>query len=103
MSIAKKMYDSTPTMERDEESGKMKVKKAEKKVEEADAQIKEDQGIPAYLRHSIERREVHNRHETEHMVGDHGKESKEELHKRHQEEIKMLHKKHEKELAKASK
>jgi hypothetical protein len=93
-------------MEREEETGKMKVKKADKKDGEMQhARPKEgdmnehEEGLPTVARHAMERRDMHSRHETEHMIHDHsGKGDKHEMHARHEEEMKTMHKKHEKEL-----
>ena len=96
--MSDKMYGHSPKMERDEEDGKVKVKKSGK-VDEANDEA-EDQGdgeaVP--MRHHMERAEMHMKHQREHMMHKGG--SKKELHGRHEEEIKMLHKKHEKEHGK---
>lgn len=104
---SEKMYKNSPKIERDEETGSLGITRGEKKSAEVnsgtDGQgVKEEgpEGIPPEARHAIERREVHNRHETEHMVHDHGKLNKAEMHKRHQDEVKAMHKKHEKEHGK---
>ena len=102
-SQAKKMYGNSPKLERDEKSGDMAVKRKEKPEEKAEG---EDQGsasggVPVTARHSMERMELHSKHEREHMMHDHGKHGdKKELHERHEEEFKAIHAKHEKELGK---
>lgn len=97
---SEKMYKDSPKLKRDDEDGKVKVGKSDKESEEANAGtdgIQEHEGIPSHVRHAIERREVHHRHENEHMLHDHGKMDKPEMHKRHQDEVKAMHKRHEKE------
>jgi len=49
-------------------------------------------------RHAHERRDMHNRHETQHAVHDHIGGPKKELHARHEKEMKDMHKRHEKEI-----
>ena len=100
MSRADKMYKDTPEMKRDEESGKMGVTKAEKKsaqVSDGTDGMQQHEEMPPHVRHAHERRDMHHRHETEHMIHDNGKGgSKEELHSRHEKEMKDMHKRHEK-------
>src|ERR1700761_6592386 len=108
----KDRYKDSPTMKRDEEDGVMKSTKkkkepaAEKASSEFSAQTdgieQHAEGIPVAARHGIERREMHNRHETEHMIADHSKEDKHDMHGRHEDEMKAMHKRHEKELTKGS-
>lgn len=99
-------YKNSPTMKRDEDSGKMAVSKAEKKSSEVNSgtdgmQEHEGEGMPAVARHAQERREMFNRHETEHSVHEaKGGKAKEEMHKRHEEEMKAMHKRHGKEGSK---
>lgn len=98
MSRAEKMYDKTPELKRDDESGKVGVKKSEAKS----ARVSDGtEGIPIHARHAMERRDVHHRHETEHMMHDHGSGgSKAELHARHLKEMGDMLKRHEKEIGK---
>lgn len=94
---AKDMYKDSPTLERDEESGKMRQgkKKDEHPVIDAGA----EEGIPHAARHAMERLHMHAKHEQEHHAHDHGKHGdKKEMHGRHQKEMSDMHKKHEKEL-----
>lgn len=101
MSRAEQVYKNSPRMKRDEETGKMGVGHAEAETEEVDAGTngmkQPEEGVPTHIRHSIERREVHNRHESEHMIHDHSGMPKEKMHARHLEEHKAMHKRHEKE------
>jgi hypothetical protein len=106
MSRSEKMYGNSPTMERNEE-GKMKVTKPEKKekgeMEHArgnSAGMNEhEDGLPPVARHAMERRDMHARHETEHMMHDHkGTSEKTEMHSRHEKLMKEMHKRHETEL-----
>lgn len=105
MSKGERMYKDSPTLKRDEESGKMGVTKAEKKasrVEDGtDGMAEHEEGLPAVARHVMERRDMHSRHEAEHAIHDHGKGGdKEEMHTRHEKEHKEMHSRHEKEHGK---
>lgn len=100
-----KMYANSPELKRDEESGKMKAHKSEGKIH-SEASRNADgtdgmpvhEGLPPHVRHAHERRDMHNRHETEHAVHDnHHGASKKEMHGRHQKEMADMHKRHEKE------
>lgn len=96
MARADKMYKDSPELGRDEESGKMKVKKTDSKIHrEASEAESGTAGMPVHERHAMERREVHHRHETEHAM--HGKGDKKELHSRHEKERSDMVKRHEKE------
>lgn len=100
----KKMYENPPEVEQDD-AGKMRVKDKMPKGEAVAPEVGDGTaemggGVPTHIRHSIERREMSNRHESEHLIHDHGKAPKEEMHSRHLEDMKTLHKKHEKELKK---
>lgn len=96
--MSEKMYGSSPKMERDEEDGKVKVKKkAMDKDTTGEAEDKGDgQDVPMEARHTMERAEMHMKHQREHHM--HGGSEKKEMHSRHEDEMKMLHKKHEKEM-----
>lgn len=104
VAMHKKLYKDSPEMKRDDEDGKMKVKKqtpAEKSSSETNAGtdgIQAHEGLPPHVRHVHERRDMHGRHEMEHAVEDAGKNSdKKKMHERHLEEIKAMYKRHEKE------
>lgn len=100
--MSDKLYGHSPKMERDEESGKVAVKKKDK----ADADTKgetEDQGtgesLPVHARHAIERMDMHHMHQHEHHMHDHGKHGhKKEMHQRHEKMMKELYARHEKEM-----
>lgn len=103
--MADKLFGSSPKMERDEESGKMSVKKkvAAKEGKDPTGEA-EDQGsgqqIPMEVRHSMERHELHHSHEREHHMHDMGKHGdKKEMHSRHEKMRGDLHKRHEKEMS----
>ena len=100
MKQSEKMYGNAPKLERDEQDGKVKVKKSEEKAPEGKEANGGGEGIEVLDRHSMERMDLHHKHQHEHHTHDHGKhpEDKKELHARHEEEVKMLYKKHEKEL-----
>ncbi|MFA7278763.1 MAG: hypothetical protein WC100_01600 [Sterolibacterium sp.] len=99
-SRSEKMYSESPELKRDDDSGKMKVSKAEKKSarvsDGTDGMKITEEGLPPHVRQANERRDMYNRHETEHAVADNGKAEKKEIHVRHQAEIKDMHKRHEK-------
>lgn len=102
-SMDKKLYKNSPTMERNAE-GKMAAKKgpteAEKKSSEVNAGTEgvAHEGMPPHARHALERRDMHNRHETEHAIHDNGKGgSKKDMHGRHEKEMAEMHKRHDKE------
>lgn len=113
----KRLYKESPRMERDGETGNMKVGKSpnenERKASEVNAGT---DGMPVTERHSHERREMAHRHHGEHMAMHHKHEmehsmhhgDKKELHDRHEAEhaekhtrhhaeMKKLHDRHEKE------
>lgn len=116
VSRSEKMYKDSPEMKRDEESGKMEVKKPTK----ADAIDAGVDHMNINVRHPAERREMkhkhmaehlamHSKHEMEHAHHDGKGGSKEMLHDRHEKEhkemnssheaeFKKLHEKHEKEF-----
>lgn len=99
-SKADKMYAESPMLERGED-GKMSVTKKEKKSSQVDAGtegVSASDVMPAHARHASERRDMHNRHETEHAMIDSGKGGdKKEVHMRHEKEMKDMHSRHEKE------
>lgn len=98
-----RMYKDSPSMERDEDSGKMDVKKkpdhAEAVKDGTEGVVRE--GVPTHARHHMERMEMHHKHQHEHHAHDHGKHGeKKEMHGRHQKEMSDMHKRHEKESGK---
>lgn len=98
--MADKMFGNSPKSERDHEDGKVKVKKADK-AEDKEAVTEggaESEGADVGARHSMDRAEMHMKHQREHMMHKGG--DKHEMHARHEDDMKMLHKKHEKELGK---
>ncbi len=100
VSKAAKMYAESPEMGRGED-GKMAVTKKEKKSSEVAAGtegvMSDSEGMPAHARHASERRDMHNRHETEHAMVDGKGTDKKEIHNRHEKEMKDMHSRHEKE------
>jgi len=118
-SRADKLYGDSPSLERDTDSGAMKVAKTNKDDEMKNALSGEGGagGEPLHMRHANERHETHVRHIHErmqmhqkHQVEHAGGEDKAALHARHETEHeamnsrhhaekKALHKRHEKELS----
>lgn len=101
--MADQMFGNSPKMERDEESGKVAIKK--KVVDKDTTGEAEDQGsgeqIPMAARHGMERAEMHMNHQREHHMHDHGKHGdKKEMHDRHEKMMKEMHARHEKETGK---
>lgn len=100
MSKASKMYENSPEMKRDGEDGKMKITKAEKisarTNDGTEGMPIHENGMPMDVRHAHERRDMHSRHETEHMMH---KGDKKEMHGRHESEMKSMHGRHEKEMS----
>lgn len=98
-----KMYKGSPRIEADEH-GKKVIKKgpteAEMKADKVSGGTeKVERGVPAHARHALERRDVHHRHEMEHLMHDHGDGGdKKEMHGRHEKEMSEMHKRHDKEL-----
>lgn len=92
-------YKDSPTMKRDEESGKMKaVKKAVSKEPQKESPESGSEGVPPHARHGMDRMALYGKHEQEHFAHDHGKVGdKTEIHKRHQKEISDMHKRHQSE------
>lgn len=106
-SRSSRMYKDSPTMERDDESGKMAVKKPSKDLpspKEAEADLGD--GEPMHEgaaprremmnRHVAERMQMHSRHETDH---EHGKADK----AKHVEEMETMGKRHMSEFRKMMK
>lgn len=103
--MAKKMYGSSPKMERDEESGKMAVKKkvATKEDDKKEGEDKDGSGqsLPVTVRHQMERADMHNTMEREHAMTDHAKiTDKKDMHERHSKMMSDLIRRHEKEMGK---
>ena len=103
------LYGNSPTSGRDEETGKVVVKKAEKaevlpKVAGGAEGGKGD--LPMEARHAGERREMHHRHAAEHMAMHmrhetehaHAKGDKAAMHRRHETEYKDMGKRHSDEM-----
>ena len=96
----KDRYKDSPTLKRDEDSGKMTVnqKVAERTNDDTQGLVTEE-GVPHTARHAVERMNLHHAHQMEHHAHDHGRHGdKKPMHERHLAEHKALHKKHEKEL-----
>lgn len=101
---SEKMYKDSPKMERDDDTGKMEVKKPSK----ADAIDAGVDHMNINVRHPAERREMKHKHMTEHMAMHHKHEmehgahdekggSKMAMHERHEKEMKDMHGRHESE------
>lgn len=105
MAMHKKLYKNSPEMKRDEESGAMKVEKkgpteAEKdsaRTNDGTEGMKINEGMPPHARQAQERRDMYNRHETEHAMLDNGGGSKTDVYTRHAKEMQDMHKRHGKE------
>lgn len=106
MSRADSVYKNSPTLERDGESGKMKVGKMPSPAEKESSKVADGTaGMPEVERHATERREMKHRHIKEHMDMHHRHEmehaghkgDKKEMHKRHLEELTKAHERHESE------
>lgn len=98
-----KMYKNSPTLEKKEDgtpyikkNNPTETEKKTGKVDSGTAGMQEHEGMPIDVRHAHERRDMHSRHETEHMMT---KGDKKEMHTRHVEDMKSMHKKHEKETS----
>lgn len=97
MSKSEKLYKDSPKMERDKESGNMKVaKKGISKPTQADA---EDMGIAGDGVNGHPAEMPVNVHQVDEVQKRHTVEVK-DMHKRHQDEMKDLHKRHVKEISK---
>jgi len=100
----KKMYGNPPKLEKDE-NGRPYIKKPEKekkiaRTSDGTEGMPIHEGMPMAARHAMERRDMHSRHEVEHMMHDHAnKGDKSEMHARHEKEMKDMHKRHEKEAS----
>lgn len=98
--MADKMFGNSPKLGRDDEDGKVKVKKSDKS-EDKEAVTEggaESEGVDMESRHSMDRAEMHMKHQREHMMHKGG--SKKEMHARHEDEHEAMHKRHEKEMGK---
>lgn len=101
--MSEKMYGNSPKLEREEESGKVTVKK--NSMDKDTSGEGEDQGsgqtVPVTSRHAMERMEMHHSHMRDHHMHDHGKHGdKKEMHERHEKMMKEMHARHEKEMGK---
>lgn len=108
----KRLYKDSPKLERNEKGDIKSVKPSDKEGAPSESMKKADEiqsgmdgvkmteGLPPHVRHAHERRDMHNRHETEHSVHDNGKGGdKKEMHARHEKEYGDMHKRHDKEMA----
>lgn len=102
----RRMYKESPKLERGE-NGKMDVVKSSRV--EADKEqagidgMKVSGDLPPHVRHATERRDMYNRHETEHAVHDNaGNSDKQEMYSRHLKEHGDMGKRHAKEYAKSN-
>lgn len=97
-----KFYKDSPKLERDAETGDMKVSKKEKKAEAVQTGtegVQRDEEMPhddTSARHAMDRLSLHHKHENEHHAHKGG--DKHDMHERHVSEHKAMFKKHEKEL-----
>ena len=98
--MSEKMFGNSPKLER-EEGGKVSVKKSEAKAPEGKEANGGGEGIHVLVKHSMERAELHHKHEKEHHMHDLGEEAndKKALHEKHEREFEDMHERHEKELA----
>lgn len=98
----KRMYKKQPHLERGEDGEVGVAEKEADKVQSGDAGVamtEHNDGMPAPMRHAHERRDMHNRHETEHSMHEAmNKGSKKDMHTRHEKEMKDMHARHEKEM-----
>lgn len=101
----KRLYKNSPKLERGEGGHMDVVKPSQVESDREQAGIdgmKVSGELPAHVRHAHERRDMHNRHETEHAVHDNAAGGdKGEMHARHQREHTDMHKRHAKEYAKS--
>lgn len=75
-SFSKTMYKNSPKAERDEESGKMKVKKSaenetSRTAEGVEGMPEHDEVMKLHMKHAKERMEMHHKHEKEHLAVHH--------------------------------
>ena len=104
----KKAYKDTPHMQRDEETGKMALKKGVSGGDGEQAAANGGYaGLPVHMHQAGERREMkhrhiqehlamHHKHETEHAHHDHSVHGgKEKMHERHERDLKEMHNRHE--------
>ena len=67
MSRAEKIYANSPKMERDGETGKMKVSRPEPKAKGPDAEVAGTSGYDMYEKQAKERLDLFLKHEKEHF------------------------------------
>ena len=102
------LYDESPRIEHDEHNATKVVKPSKKEIGPSPTEkgvkyegfsYSEGEGMPAYVRHAMERHSMHSRHEHEHSLHDyhHPGVSKKVMHERHEKEFKDMHSRHEKE------
>lgn len=112
MAKSDKLYADGPALGRDEETGKVEVKKPTKPADNGNGGATGTEGMAAPLRHAHERREMHHRHIGEHMQMHHrhemehaahesaGHGHKGALHERHEREMGEMHGRHVAEMKK---
>lgn len=102
MARADKMYNKSPRLARDAETGKVKLSK-EKIASKEQAPDGDDgyegipTGLPLSARHAMDRQQLYSRFETDHAAHDYGKNSKADkasIFERHVKDLKELYKKH---------
>ena len=100
-----KMYGNSPRLEKGEDGKPKIVKPTKAQVDSARVSdgtagmpLDDSKGIPSTLRHAIERKQMVDRHETEHMVLDHTGAAKDDVYKRHMKERQDMEKRHKKEF-----
>lgn len=101
-SMSEKLYKDSPEMKRDDESGKMSVKKKEKgeptEAEKESARVSDGTaGMPVHERHGMERADMIKRHEAEHKAL--GDAERADVHARHSKEYSDMLKRHDKDYA----
>lgn len=97
-----KMYSDSPKMERDDETGKVVVKREKGEAKGGKKEdMKEGAMGDAHARHAMDRLALHHKHENEHHAHKGGE--KHEMHERHHSEMKAMHRGHEKEMASGEK
>ena len=102
-SRSERMYSDSPSLKRDEDSGKMAVKKPSEEKKKADEAQSGTDGADRggadgdmMSRHAMDRLAMHSKHEGEHHAHKGG--DKKDMHKRHVSEMKAMHSSHEKEM-----
>lgn len=95
MSRIEKMYGESPELARGED-GKMSVQRKEsaRSTDGTEGMAITESGMSPAMRQAAERRDMYNRHETEHAIHDEKKADKAEMHKRHAKELTDMLKRH---------